>query len=73
MIVRALEDYRLVRTEGNTETRLACFHEVELGNTTATAEERRSYRLEGEINCRPEGEEPEEDDSRSRRSTRGGR
>ena len=64
VILRALEAHRVLRREGDVETRLACFHDLELGNTTATADERRSYRLEGNIRCAPEGQaEPSDDDN----------
>lgn len=67
-LLRAIRDHRVVRSEGDVETRIQCFRALELGNTTSTADERRAYRLEGEIHCLPEGVEPsEEDDNRGRR------
>ena len=56
-VMRALGAHRVIRTEGETETRLECFHELELGNTTSTADGRRAYRIEGDVSCRPEGQE----------------
>ena len=76
VVVRAITGHRVVRTEGDAQTRLACFHSLELGNTTSTADDRRAYRIEGEIQCRPEGQEAgDEQDSasaRRRRRTAGG-
>ncbi|MEC7523160.1 MAG: hypothetical protein VYE22_24995 [Myxococcota bacterium] len=72
LVVQSLRNHRVIRTEGDTETRLQCFHELDLGNTTATAEERRSYRLEGQIRCVPEGQELDEEEG-SRRGRRGRR
>jgi general secretion pathway protein L len=71
-IVRALEDHRVLRTEGEREVRLQCFRDLELGGTSRAAEDRRAYRLEGDINCLPEGQEPEEEDDgrQGRRSRR---
>jgi Tfp pilus assembly PilM family ATPase len=59
----ALEAYRLVRRVGDQEQRLACFHELNLGSTDRVGEVYR-YRLEGQIRCRPEGEEPPADERR---------
>jgi len=70
VVLRAIRDHRVVRTEGDVETRVQCFRELELGNTTATADERRAYRLEGEIHCLPEGVDPSEEDDSSRRGRR---
>ncbi|MEZ4339406.1 MAG: pilus assembly protein PilM [Sandaracinaceae bacterium] len=71
VVLRAIRDYRWVRRVGDEETRYQCFREIELGNTTATADDRQAYRLEGQIQCLPEGQEPvEEEDRRSRRSRR---
>ncbi|MEQ8456253.1 MAG: hypothetical protein RLO52_19490 [Sandaracinaceae bacterium] len=69
-VVQAINNYRVVRTEGDTETRLRCFHELDLGNTTSTAEDRRSYRLEGQIRCLPEDQELSEEESSGRRGRR---
>lgn len=74
VVMRALVDHRVIRSEGGEETRLACFHELQLGNTTATADQRRAYRIEGDIQCRPEGQEASrDDDRRGRRRRRRGR
>ncbi|MBN4049483.1 hypothetical protein JYT86_00325 [bacterium AH-315-N03] len=74
VVMRAIGAHRVIRTVGEDETSLVCFHELELGNTTATADERRSYRIEGEIQCRPEGQEAsDDDDSSGRRRRRRGR
>ncbi|MGF1465217.1 MAG: type IV pilus biogenesis protein PilM [Sandaracinaceae bacterium] len=72
-IVRALEEHRLVRSEGGRETRLQCFRELELGGAARTAGERRSYRVEGDLLCGPEGERQDEDDRSSRRRSGQGR
>ncbi|MGE0791429.1 MAG: type IV pilus biogenesis protein PilM [Sandaracinaceae bacterium] len=72
-VVTALRGHRLVRGEGDTAERLVCFHNLEPGDTSGTAEGRRSYRLEGEIGCRPEGQsggDQAEGNSRSGRSRR---
>lgn len=69
-IMRALESHRLVRQEGSTETRLVCFRNLELGNTTTTADDRRSYRLDGTIHCLPEGQDPDAEEGSSRRGRR---
>jgi general secretion pathway protein L len=62
-VLSALESHRWVRGEGDAEERFDCFHEVELvGNTSATADDRRSYRLEGDIHCEPEGAGDDDDD-----------
>ncbi len=73
VVLRALRDHRSVRRVGDEETRMQCFRELELGATSATADERQSYRVEGQIQCLPEGQEPveEEERSSSRRRRRG--
>ncbi|MCB9593226.1 MAG: pilus assembly protein PilM [Sandaracinaceae bacterium] len=76
VVLRALRDHRLVRRVGDEETRLQCFREIELGSTTATADDRQAYRIEGQIQCLPEGQDASEEEEsrssrRSRRSTRG--
>lgn len=60
VLVRSLTGHRVVRTEGDAETRMACFRAIELGNTTSTPDDRRAYRIEGQIQCLPEGQEPPE-------------
>jgi len=66
-IRNALAAHRFVQRRGDTEVRLACFRDLELGSTDRVGEVYR-YRLEGKIRCRPEDEEGEEDDeSTSRR------
>lgn len=70
VVLRAIRDHRFIQRVGEEETRLVCFRELELGNTTATADDRQAYRLEGQIQCLPEGQEPTEEDDRSRRRRR---
>ncbi|MBX3270706.1 MAG: pilus assembly protein PilM [Sandaracinaceae bacterium] len=70
VVLRALRDHRLVRRVGEEETRLSCFRELTLGNTTATADDRQAYRLEGHIRCLPENWEPPEEPARDSRSNR---
>ncbi|MFK7985282.1 MAG: hypothetical protein AB8I08_04555 [Sandaracinaceae bacterium] len=70
VIVRALEGHRIVRTEGSSETRLRCFHDIEPGNITTTAGDRRSYRLEGSVHCEDENAPPEPEESSGRRGSR---
>ncbi len=67
----ALDAYRLVHRVGDEETRLKCFHELELGSTDRVGDAYR-YRLEGTIRCRPEGQSDEDDEDRpaSRRRRR---
>lgn len=65
----ALEAHRLVRRTGDEETRLVCFHDLELGSTDRVGDSYR-YRLEGSIQCRPEGQESTEGDDRSARRRR---
>jgi hypothetical protein len=67
----ALDTYRVVRRVGEEETRLQCFHGLELGSTDRVGESYR-YRLEGTIRCRPEGESASDDDETPARR-RGGR
>ena len=76
VVMRAIRDHRVVRRVGDDEERFQCFRELVLGNTTATADDRRAYRLEGEIQCLPEGQEATEDEdegSRRRGRSRRGR
>lgn len=55
-VLSALQNHRWIDGQGGAQTRYRCFHDVELvGNTSATADDRRSYRLEGSIHCEPEG------------------
>ncbi len=75
-VVTALRDARVVRGEGDNQQRLVCFRNLEPGDTSETAEQRRAYRLEGEIGCRPEGQaeqDEDEDDDSPRRRRSGGR
>lgn len=65
----ALDAHRLVRRVGEEETRLKCFHAIELGSTDRVGESYR-YRLEGQIRCRPEGAAAEEDETTARRRRR---
>lgn len=65
----ALDTYRVVRRVGEEETRLKCFHELELGSTDRVGDAYR-YRLEGSIQCRPEGEAAEEDEETPARRRR---
>ncbi len=71
LIRNALADHRTVRRIGDEEQRLACFHDLELGSTDRVGDAYR-YRLEGSIQCTPEGQSPEEngDDSSRRRRRR---
>lgn len=71
-IRNALEAHRVVKHIGDEEQRLACFHELELGSTDRVGDSYR-YRLEGSIQCLPEGQSRDEgdgDSSRSRRTRR---
>ncbi len=65
----ALEAYRVVRRVGEQETRLTCFHDIELGSTDRVGESYR-YRLEGSIGCRPEGSAPERSQTKRRQTRR---
>ncbi len=68
-IRNALEAHRVVKRIGDDEQRLACFHELELGSTDRVGDVYR-YRLEGSIQCLPEGQSRESDDDSRRRRTR---
>jgi Tfp pilus assembly PilM family ATPase len=59
----ALEAHRVVRRVGDQEQRLRCFHELNLGSTDRVGEVYR-YRLEGQIRCRPENEQPSTNERR---------
>lgn len=62
----ALEQHRLVQQRGDREVRLACFRQLELGSTDRVGEVYR-YRIEGSIQCLPEGELSTDESSSSRR------
>lgn len=60
-VLAGLQEHRLVQQRGESEVRLVCFRDLQLGSTDRVGEVYR-YRLEGKIHCRPEGDAGEEDD-----------
>ncbi len=70
VVLRAIREARVMRGQGDEAVPMQCFRELALGNTTATADERRAYRIEGQIQCLPEGEEPSTDEDEGRRRGR---
>lgn len=65
----ALDAHRVIRRIGQEETRLKCFHDLELGSTDRVGDSYR-YRLEGTILCRPEGEAGDAETTARRRRRR---
>lgn len=72
-IATALLEYRRVQRLGNDEVRLSCFHEITPGSTNRTRNNRRSYRLEGEIHCDPEDQSEGQSGGRKSKKGRGRR